>query len=208
MIGRSARTLAALTSLAALFALALRTQISVGIFVEDGRGVLAALWDLARYFTIWTNIGVLAVMMLTAVSPRHRADPRALLVATSSIFIVGAVYFLLLRDNMLDNTPIQNVATVALHAVVPVLSIATFLAMRHGALAWRHVWWGMAPAAIYGSYVLVRGIAENSYPYWFLDYSELGLALFVRNSVLLTLTFGAVNALFIAIDKLLARLPR
>ncbi|WMS44176.1 Pr6Pr family membrane protein [Acuticoccus sp. MNP-M23] len=208
MIGRSASILAAATTAAALFALVLRTDLSITNFAADGKGTGAALWDLARYFTIWTNIGVLAVMALAAIAPARWGDPRAMLVAVSSITIVGSVYFLLLRGNMATNTPMENVATLALHAVVPVLSIATFVALRHGALAWRHVWWGMAPAAIYGTYVLVRGLGENSYPYWFLNYDELGLALFVRNSVLLTLTFGAVNALFIALDKVLARLTR
>ena len=209
MMNRVARAFAAAAAVAALFALVLRTGITITNFAADGKGTGAALWDLARFFTIWTNIGVLAVMAGAAIAPHSVwGGARPQLVAVSSIFIVGSVYFLLLRHNMLDNTPIENVSTVALHAVVPVLCVATFLAARHGFLRWRHVWWGMVPAAIYGSYVLVRGLAEDSYPYWFLDYSELGLAVFVRNAILLTLTFGAVNALFIGLDKGLARLTR
>lgn len=200
---------AAIRTIALVAAMAGAAGIAVQFAVAHGKegSSLGALWELARYYTYWANFSVLVVMLALTFAPGSRlTGPRVALTITSSMVLVGLIYYLAIYDP--NNTfPLpQKISEHLLHFVVPVAVLSIFLLRPHGALGWRHVWWGVVPVFVYGCYVLARGGLTGSWPYWFTDVPKLGWWGTIRNYVALHVAFAVSTFVFIALDRVLARL--
>lgn len=196
------RLLALFAAIAGAFGIAAQLRFAI-----DDKGTLAGgLWELARYYTYWTNTAVLLVMAATAIGIRRFfGRPQVWLAITASIILVGLVYYLLIYGSRAEGYPfVRQLSEHLLHGVVPVVTLVLFLIRPHGGLRWKDIWWGVTPVLVYGVYLLTRGAIDGSWPYWFTDVPKLGFAGSVRSAVLLTGAFAAATLLFIAIDKVLA----
>ncbi|GAB5374606.1 MAG: hypothetical protein AcusKO_10680 [Acuticoccus sp.] len=173
----------------------------------DSRGtVLAALWRLASFYTYWVNVTVFLVMVSLVLAPGSPlTGPRVGLMITSSIVLVGLIYYGAIYNPDNDFPLRQKIAEHLLHAVVPVATLLIFLLRPHGALRWRNVLWGVVPVFIYGNYLLARGFLTDDWPYWFTDVPKLGLVGTIRNYVLLNGVFAVSTLIFIALDRAMAR---
>lgn len=178
-LSRRARLTAAALALIAFGSVGLRVLLSIEEMDGD---VDAALWDLARFFTILTNtlVGLtfgLAALRKTAVYPPWIAA------LTLSVVLVGAVYHLLLAD-LITFTGLAVLADHGLHTLVPI-----------GCLLW---WLIFAPKrplvyadlpifamwpALYVAYALGRGAQDGRYPYPFMNLAEIGAAAVATNLV-------------------------
>lgn len=202
---RAERLIAALAALAGAAGILIQLQIQSAEAGSLGGG----LWQLARYFTYWTNTAVLVVMAATALSPRAALPgPRTRLVATASIVLVGAVYYALIYNPDATYALAQKIAEHLLHGVVPVAAVLVFLLRPHGRLGWRDIGWGVLPAVVYGAYLLARGAVDGTYPYWFTNVPKLGLVGSLKSGAMLLCAFAGATIVFIALDKALAAVLR
>ena len=200
-----ARLLAAITALVAWLGLALQLILLIGQFTDTGQSAAAAIWRFVGFFTILTNIFIAVVASAAALAPDHRlASARMRFSALVTILLVGITYTLALR-HLSQPTGWDAVANHALHDATPLLSLLFWLVARDGTLGWRDIVWGLVPGFLYFLYALARGAFDGWYAYYFLDPATLTLPEFLRNVVLLLAALSGLAAMFVAIDKGVAR---
>ena len=159
---------------------------------------------MSLFFTIWINSTLVIVMLGAARFPTSLfADRRVQCVALASIALTAAIFYIILEGGR-DGTPLEWIAKVTLHALTPALALATFLAARHIRLPWRAALWGLIPPAIYGPTLLIRGLITDEWPYFFLDYPDIGLTAFTLWSIGIFAAFLAFTGVFVALERALS----
>jgi hypothetical protein len=182
--------------LAVVVALSVVTEFGriLVLAADDGAPVLTRVIRFFSYFTIQSNVLVLALAVTLARAPDRDGDRwRVLrLDALLGITITGLVYAVVLAPT-LHPEGLGWWTNAGLHYVSPVATLALWLfagprprvagATVARALAWPVLWIG---------YTLAHGAVSGWYPYPFLDVSDLGYAVALRNLgfvVLLALLF-------------------
>ncbi len=164
---------------------------------------LAALWILARYFTILVALAV--ALAFTALALRKRPLPTALLSGlTVNAALVAVVYRLLIAGTLVQ-TGQEKLADLFLHGVTPALVVLFWLAcVPRGGLRPRDVGpWAAAPL-LYFAYALARGAADGIYPYPFLGVPRIGWAATALDAALIAAGFLAAGFGLVWIDRRLA----
>ncbi|RWA67171.1 MAG: hypothetical protein EOQ30_27270 [Mesorhizobium sp.] len=188
--------------LAALVALAAWAGIAVHFHaLADGPASWpAALWALAGYFTITTNL-LVAIVFTGVVIKSRFATPWLLGATLLNILLVGIVYGLLLQS-LKELTAGSQLANILLHRVTPALTTVFWLAfVRKGTLTWRAPFvWALYPL-FYLAYALVRGAAEARYPYPFIDVVRIGWEQTLANSASIALAFVAAGEVLVWLDR-------
>ncbi|WP_320225214.1 Pr6Pr family membrane protein [Mesorhizobium captivum] len=194
--GTAARMLAALIALAAWAGIAVHFHA-----LADGPASWpAALWALAGYFTITTNL-LVAIVFTGVVIKARFATPWLLGATLLNILLVGVVYGLLLQG-LRELTAGSELANVLLHRVTPALTAVFWLAfVRKGTLAWRApFFWALYPLG-YLAYALIRGAAEGHYADPFIDVARIGWEQTLINSALIALAFVAAGEVLVWLDR-------
>ena len=205
---RAGQVAAAAAALTAWAALALQFVLTVRLMTLQGASLAAAVWRLAGYFTLLTNLGVAIVASMMALAPAGRSvGPRTKLATAASIAFVGLVYSVALRAHW-SPTGWQAVGDHALHDATPLLFLLAWLLAGHGQLKWRDAGWALVPPGLYCAYALIRGAVDGWYAYWFLDPAKLGLAKLSLSIAALLAALLVVAVMLVAVDKWLARRPR
>lgn len=198
---RFARLLALVIALSAWIGIAIHVHAQ---WSQSG-SLLDAIWILAGYFTVLTNLIVALVFTAIALRGPGAVGPRLLGGVTICIALVGVIYALLLHG-LVELTAGAAVANVLLHMVTPVLGpIYWLFFVRRHALRWRDpLLWALYPAAYLG-YALVRGTAEGRFAYPFIDYVQNGVPQVAVTVVIITLTFLVAGWLMVLLDNRLVR---
>jgi hypothetical protein len=182
--------------LAVVVALSVVTEFGriLVLAADDGAPVLTRVIRFFSYFTIQSNVLVLALAVTLARAPDRDGDRwRVLrLDALLGITITGLVYAVVLAPT-LHPEGLGWWTNAGLHYVSPVATLALWLfagprprvagATVARALVWPVLWIG---------YTLAHGAVSDWYPYPFLDAGDLGYAVALRNLgfvVLLALLF-------------------
>jgi hypothetical protein len=198
----AARLTAALLALAGFAFLALQAAISIGDFADRGLGPAVALWRLSGYFTILTNLWV--TLALASVALGRPPAPRWLTAATLAILLVGAIYHLLLAQDLAPGTP-RWIADQGVHSLVPAATLGWWLAfVPKAGLGARDLPAFMAWPVVYSLYSLARGAAEGWYPYFFIEVPRLGYAQVLLNIAGLGFGFALAGLLLVAVGRRLA----
>ena len=168
-----------------------------------GTGVGLRLWRLFSYFTIESNLFVLATALILAVRPDHdgRVWRVVRLDALLGIVITGLVFALVLAPQV-HLTGAALVATIGFHYISPWAALAGWLLFGPRS----RVNWGTVAAAFIWPitwlvYIFVQGAFTGWYPYPFLDVTRIGAGAAVRNGsfvlalgILLALGFKMTDA--------------
>lgn len=199
----------AATALLGWFGLVLQFYLS---FKNETSGI--SLWgrffNFFSYFTILTNILVALSLTLNALNSQTKIgrffNTNSVQSAlTVYIFIVGTVYYILLR-NIWKPEGWQLVADAILHYVTPVVYLFYWLLfIPKGKLKFNFAVCWMIYPALYFIYSLIRGVITNWYPYPFIDVKTLGYNTVLLNAVLLLAVFMVIVLVFVALDKLLGK---
>lgn len=157
-----------------------------------------ALWILARFFTILTNL--LVAISMTWVAIGRRASAFILGGLTVAILLVGVVYALLLAGLHELRGP-ALVADILLHKASPVLMTLWWLLFAPRAkLKWSApFWWGIYPLA-YFAYALARASLDGRYPYPFMDVGKIGWLQTTLNAGGIALAFVLAGLLLVWVD--------
>jgi hypothetical protein len=189
-----AKPLTALIAALAWFSVVLQLYLSLRLTDSMGMSTTEGLAIYLGYFTVLTNMLVAVTTSLPLVAPsstwgRFFARPMALGCMTASILFVGIAYFVLLR-HIWNPQGLQLLADVLMHYVIPIAAaILSLLTLRRAPLRWTApLWWSLYPVG-YFVYVLARGVFIGRYPYPFIDASQLGYALTLRNAAALWVAF-------------------
>lgn len=163
-----------------------------------------------EYFTILTNLMVAVSVTVSLLAPstapgRFFSRPSVQTAVAVYIALVGIIYNIILQG-LHEFTGLAWVADFLTHDLVPLLYTAYWLFfVRKGEVRWTlPLAWTIYPL-VYVPFVLIRGASTGRYPYPFLDVGEHGLEAVLVNTVVLTVVFIALGVLFVAADKLIAR---
>lgn len=186
---------------AAIIALVCWTGIGIQFSASFGHthDLLATVWNLARFFTIISNLAVAVTM--TAVALDKRASPMVLGGLTLAILLVGIVYATLLRGLHPLSGP-GLVANYLLHDVSPIAMAAYWLFfVPRRRLRWSAPWWWVLFPVAYFAYALVRGQLDHRYPYPFIDVGGLGGQQVALNAAGIAMAFILAGFALVWIDR-------
>lgn len=196
--------------LAVLIGAALVAQVVLVCTGGDGDtdvSVAARLVRTFSFFTIQSNILVLADCVVRAVRPAADGRLRRVLRldALLGITVTGLVFALVLAGDS-HPTGLAWWLNLMFHYAAPPIAVVGWLLFgpRHRidlaslgcALIWPLLWIG---------YTLAHGAASGWYPYPFLNVTELGYAVALRNLALVVVLGLVLLAAFAGLDRLLAR---
>lgn len=149
----------------------------------------ATAWDMARYFTILTNL-LVAVTFAVISRPIRDGLPAAWVAAlTFAMVMVGGIYHLLL-SHLVSFTGLGWWADHGLHTVGPLAILGWWLIhapkrrLDYADLPIFVLW-----PAIYAAYALARGAQDGVYPYPFVDLTTLSRVAVAVNFAGLTVVF-------------------
>lgn len=159
------------------------------------------------FFTILTNLLVAVCLTYLVLAPNSRlgqffVKATTLTAITIYIVVVGLVYNAVLRFQW-NPQGLQKIVDEFLHSIIPVLFLLywmIYVPKRH--LQWRLLWGWLVYPLVYCIYTLLRGTASGFYPYPFMNVTELGYPVVLRNCLYVTLLFLFFSVLFIGLGKL------
>jgi hypothetical protein len=158
-------------------------------------GVGTRLWRLFSFFTIQSNLIVLAVCTGLVLRPgRDSAFWRVLrLDSLLGIVITGLVFAIVLAPQV-HLTGAALAATIGFHYISPWTTLAAWLVLGpRPRLTWHAVGLAFVWPLAWLVYIFVQGAFTDWYPYPFLDVTDLGLPTALRNA-----TFVLVLGLLLA----------
>lgn len=158
------------------------------------------------YFTILSNI--MAALSYTAVwlNPvSGRLKPltksSSLTAVTVYIVMVGIIYNTVLRG-LADLQGLQLIVDRFLHSILPAsFLLFWFLYVSKEGLKWKNaLLWLWYPVA-YIIYIMILGALTGFYPYPFANVDVLGYPKALMNGLYITIAFGVLSTIFVAIAK-------
>ena len=206
---------AALASLAVIAwsGVLLQFWLSVNLAMANGKTATYGVVIFLGYFTVLTNLFVALTTTLPLIAGNTRlgrwfARPIVLGCAVTSITIVGITYHLLLR-NVWQPQGLQLAADNILHYMVPISALIYWFAFppRSRLSLWAPIAWCLYPAG-YFVYVFIRGELLRSYPYYFIDVTQIGYPQAMWNSFGLLIAFIILGAVVLAIARFRNRTAR
>ncbi len=159
---------------------------------------MATLWLMAGYFTVLTNLLVVAVMARAAMGALIPA--RLAGAMTLSILMVGAVYHLILA-RLWQPEGAAWWADQGLHTAVPLLTFGWWLAFARNSTDWADLPAWLVWPALYLVYALLRGGQTGFWPYPFLDADVLGWPMVAANIVAMLAAFALLGAALIVLAR-------
>jgi hypothetical protein len=194
------RMLAACGAALGWAALALQLMLTLALVRAQGGSALFGLWRFFGYFTIITNLFAAIVLSMAVF---RRSTARLEFCAATAMIMVGAVYSLLLRE-IWNPQGLEKLADVALHDVLPVMTLLFWLFSPRRRLTAKDVAASLVLPLAFCAYAMVRGALDGWYPYPFIDVAVLGVARVAVNCAVIAVVF---TAMAVALGWLDRRLP-
>lgn len=172
----------------------------------ESTGVGVRLWRLFSYFTIESNLIVLAAALVLAWRPTFdgRVWRVVRLDSLLGILITGLVFAIVLAPQI-HLTGAALVATIGFHYISPWATLLAWLLFGpRPRISWGTVVAAFVWPVVWLIYIFVQGAFTDWSPYPFLDVTEIGYGDALRNVVLVVALAAVCAALFKLVDR---RLP-
>lgn len=197
---------------------------SFGIF----ENVYMFRWDFYIYFTNLSNYLCLGIMIAELVACVRKKDdgytnacPQLKFVGLVAIILTFSVFNFLLAGEA-GRDPLRNweIGSVLLHVILPIMYVMDwFVFNERGTAKWKYVLSTVLFPAIYFVFIVIHaailgfdtsiknglGNPPLIYPYFFLNFEKLGVGGVAMWLVLIAGAVMLVGALFVLIDKALAK---
>ena len=171
-----------------------------------------------RYFTNLSNLLCLLYFLIDAawiLARRTRDGSQNWFPALKGAAMMGVVVTCLVANFLLGSFTMGTTMRIAVrlvHLVVPIMTVLDWLLFdEKGAFTWRSpLGWTIFPLGYFGSVLLLAAVLPGVpfYPYPFMNVSARGLTPVLVTVAVLTAFFIALGALFLWIDRLLAKAGR
>jgi hypothetical protein len=168
------------------------------------------LWRLFSYFTIESNLVVLAAALILTWRPAFdgRIWRVVRLDSLLGILITGLVFAIVLAPKV-HLTGAALVATIGFHYISPWATLAAWLLFGpRPRISWGTVYAAFIWPILWLTYIFIQGAFTHWYPYPFLDVTKIGFGDALRNAVLVVALAAGCAALFKLLDHRLPALLR
>lgn len=201
------RRYAATLALLGWFAVTTQLYLSLEAQLAQGNSLAFGLLMYTGYFTILSNI--LCALVATACALPAKTgrlwmflrDVWVVSAAAVSIFMVGIVYMILLR-NQHDPQGLQFLVNGLTHYILPVgFLVFWFRVVPSRSLDWADMPRLMIFPTVYLVYLALRGEITGLYPYYFFDVARLGYVQASINAVGMASIFVLVSCVFVVLKK-------
>jgi len=186
--------------------LLLQAAITFPILLHRGLSWFDTIQRFFAFFSTWTNgLAALSYVALFFDQDGQKkslwARPSVVGGLTVSLLFVNVIFALLLQHlRHVSGWPM--LALFLLHYVTPWLYILYWLIFTpKGALRWSDPAWWLAYPVVYFIYTLIQGVRYGRYPYPFVDVTQLGYPVVLRNGAVLLGLFGVAGLLLVALDR-------
>lgn len=191
-----------------LAALILQFSLSIPLRIGNGDNIFGALIFFFTFFTILSNI-MLVLVYASDLWPRESMSwfrsPVTRGMTVAAITLVCLFYHFVLASTW-NPEGWFKVADISLHYVTPIFFVVWWvLFVWHGKLKFADIPVMLLPPIIWLVVAMVRGAILNEYPYPVLEAHKLGYGQVTINILVILAGFSLLCALFVAIDKALAR---
>lgn len=167
---------------------------------------IEAIFRFLSHFTLLSNMMVLLILLIPAVSPRSTLakwceSPRITGAAALYMFMSATIYALILGD-LWSSAYIARITESVLHYLLPALYLSYWAIFRSSQINnWMAPFlWLIAPI-LYISFILIRGNLVQWYPYPFLDVELIGIATVLYNSAGMGFLFWLAGVALTAADQ-------
>lgn len=202
------RLAASIGFLIAAAALLLQFGLTITARLANGDSIVGAIVFYFSFFTILTNLMVVAVYLSVLTGWGWLGwwrTPWVRGMTAGAILVVMLVYHFLLTGLVRPDLWFQ-VADKLLHYVDPLYYVAWWLlSQKHGPLRWGELPKMLVYPLLYLVWAMGRGAVLGEYPYPFLAANTLGYGQVALNCLGVLATFVLVYALVIGIDRWLGR---
>jgi hypothetical protein len=199
---RGQQLLAVAGLMTCLIALSAELTVHMADHMARGGTVPGALLDFVSYYTVGSNmllVAIYAAHLSRARALRILRDTRVRTMAAAMIMLVMLVYLFIL-SRVEAPQGLGKVSANLAHYIAPPLYIAWWAATSHrDSIGFRDLPFMIAPSIGYMSYVLVLGHLTGRYPYAMLDADRLSTWGMVVHGMGLLLALLAACSLFIAV---------
>jgi hypothetical protein len=201
-------------TLAAIIAFAVIAQLALLIKggADANSGILEPTLTLSRklvrffsYFTIQSNLLVLADATLLAIHPDRDSKWRRVLRldALIAIVVTGLVFSLALAK-LIHLTGLAYVLTVCFHYISPVMApLGWLLFGPRPRISWHTLAWAFLWPILWIIYTFIHGAISGWYPYPFLNVDKLGYTTAITNTLFVLIAALILGLIFKALDRLL-----
>ena len=206
----TARVLHAAVAVLAVSGVLLDVTTTVVAGPADAGSTAEGLARLLSYFTIDSALLIAAVSIALAVRPKRDGPVfrAARLSSVLCIAVTGLVFPTVLGRGP-DLSPVGEVSSFTLLTAVPVLALATWLAVGpRPRIAWATVAWSLVLPLAWLVLTFARGAVVGWYPYPFLDVTELGYAEALVNTAVVGALCLGLAALARLLEPRLGPAPR
>ena len=187
-----------------LIALSAELTVHVAGHIARGGTMLGALLGFVSYYTVGSNILLVAIYVAHLSrfpALRILRDARVRTMAAAMIMLVMLVYLFIL-SRVETSQGLGKISVVLAHYIAPPLYIAWWAATSHrDNIGIRDLPFMIAPSIGYMSYVLLLGHLTGRYPYAMLDADRLSTLGMILHGLGLLLALLAACSLFIALGR-------
>ncbi len=204
--GGSGRTLLLLSAILGWLGLVLQLIVSARLSAAAGRSAFAGVLDALCYFTVLTNLLTALVATLGVSGAQGFFAASGTRAATTVyIFVVGLIYTLLLRA-LWAPSGLHKIADAILHDLVPLAYTLWWVGFApKGGLRWVQALRWLGYPLTYFAFSVALGSLTGRYLYPFVDLGTLGVAVLLRNALLLGVLFWILGLAAVGLDRALAR---
>ncbi|MEV0727411.1 Pr6Pr family membrane protein [Polymorphospora sp. NPDC050346] len=201
-------------------AVALRIVTVLAVLVGVGVTAVGAdtLPGLLPYFTIQSNLLLGCFAAYAALLARRGGQPPAVVkgAVTTYMVITGLVYHLVLMNgagefSMADEaaaaSALLQLGNQLTHTLTPILAVLDWLLLDRSRARFRYALLWLAYPLAYLAFALVRGLVTGTYPYPFVDVTELGYGGIAVNTLVFGGAFYLIGLAVVAANRAVTR-PR
>lgn len=191
-----------------LAAVILQGSISISLRMSNGHDLVDALVFFFTYFTILTNLMLVAIYLSTLAGWRWLGwwrSPVTRGMMVGAIVLVMVFYHVLLAG-LWAPQGWAKVADTALHYGTPILYVAWWLLFQpKGTLRLGHIPWMLLPIALWLVWAMLRGALVGEYPYPILEANRLGYGQVALNCLVVLAALVGLFVVVIGLDRWLGR---
>ncbi len=164
--------------------------------------IIFALSNFLSYFTVQSNILAIASLIIMLTNSKSKLWRLIKFGTAVNITITLITYWLFLSYSV-PYFGLAQVTNLLIHLIIPFLYIANWLLYSPKHIDYKDAFiWMIYPLSYYLIFCLIKGLATNWYPYYFVDLNQFTFIQTLPYVITVAAFFLCISLIFVKIGKL------